>query len=807
MDSFEKLGAFYLGRRVDQASAAPSDELILYDSKDLSTHACIIGMTGSGKTGLGIGLIEEAAIDRIPVIAIDPKGDLGNLLLTFPRLEAADFEPWIDPQAALEAGADRSAFASATADLWRNGLAQWGQTPARIDKLRSACDMAIYTPGSTAGLPLSLLGRFAAPSAELLDDSDAYRERLQSTTTGILTLLGLAADPLTSREHILIANVLDEAWRSGAGLDLAGLIAAIQAPGFTKIGVMDLDTFYPPSDRFELAMRINNLLAAPGFDAWMQGAPLDMDGLLYTPSGQPRVSILSIAHLDDAERMFFVTMLLNELIGWMRAQPGSGSLRAVLYMDEIFGYLPPVANPPSKKPFLTLLKQARAYGIGLVLATQNPVDLDYKALSNTGTWFIGRLQTERDKARVSEGLRSAAGSETFADTSLDDMLSGLGKRRFLLHNVHEREPVLFETRWVMSYLAGPLTRDQIRRLMAPALEQHQQPKMSAESGKAPVSAPDTRTAAPILPPGIEQYYVPTNVRPGAGERLVYVPCVLAAAGMLYTNARLNISEKRSLLLSVEPLGSGDGIDWNDAAELDVDANAVEREPLTGALFGECPAALAKVKAYPTWQKELRRWLRTERPLTLFKSGRLKETSQPGEVERDFRIRLQQLGNELRDQRVAKLRLRYDAKVARLEDRLRRAQQVVEREAEQVRGYKMDTAISFGTALLGALLGRKRVSATSASRVGTAVRKAGRLGKQSGDVRRAEETVESVRAQLLELEQRFDADVDALDDAYDAQAETLKDVTVRATSTNIHVQFIGIGWVPHIEDAKRRLRPA
>ncbi len=802
MDSYEKLGAFYLGRRVDPASMAPSNELILYDSKDLTTHACIIGMTGSGKTGLGIGLIEEAAIDRIPVIAIDPKGDLGNLLLTFPRLAAADFEPWVDPQAALEAGADRSAFASATADLWRNGLAQWGQAPSRIEKLRSACDMAIYTPGSTAGLPLSLLGQFAAPSAELLADADAYRERLQSTTTGILTLLDMTADPLTSREHILIANVLDQSWRNGAGLDLAGLIAAIQAPGFARIGVMDLDTFYPPSERFELAMRINNLLAAPGFDAWMQGAPLDMDGLLYTPSGQPRVSIMSIAHLGDAERMFFVTMLLNELISWMRGQPGSGSLRAVLYMDEIFGYLPPVANPPSKKPFLTLLKQARAYGIGLVLATQNPVDLDYKALSNTGTWFIGRLQTERDKARVSEGLRTAAGSEAFSGASLGDMLTGLGKRRFLLHNVHEKEPVLFETRWVMSYLAGPLTRDQIRRLMAPMRS-----NLPAEPVKPDVSAPDTSAAAPILPPGVEQFYLPVNGRPGAGERLVYVPRVTAAARVLYTNARLNINEQRSLLLSVEPLGSTDGIDWNDAEELDIDPDVIDRTPLPEARFGECPAMLVRAKAYPAWQKDLRRWLRTERPLTLFKSGRLKETSQPGESERDFRIRLQQRGNELRDQRVAKLRVRYEAKVARLEDRLRRAEQVVEREAEQVRGYKVDTAISFGTALLGALLGRKRVSATSASRVGTAVRKAGRLGKQSGDVRRAEETVETVRAQLLELEQRFDVDVDALDDAYDAQAEELKDVTVRASATNIHVQFIGLGWAPHIEDADRRLRPA
>ncbi len=396
MHDFEKLGAFYLGKRYDTEADKLTDELVLYDSKDLTTHAVIIGMTGSGKTGLGVGILEEAALDHIPVIAIDPKGDMGNLLLTFPKLRPEDFRPWINPRAATDKGQTPDEYAAAQAALWKKGIGQWGQTGQRIAQLRKNADLAIYTPGSNSGLPVSVLHSFDAPDEALIDDVDLYRERVQATATGILTLLDIDADPVASREHILISRLLDNAWKDGRHLDIPGLIAEIQNPPINKVGVMSLDSFFPAKDRFGLAMRLNNLLAAPGFEAWMQGEPLNAKNLLYTPDGKPRISVMSIAHLDDAQRMFFVTTLLNQLIAWMRAQQGTSSLRAILYMDEIFGYMPPVANPASKKLFLTLLKQARAYGLGLVLATQNPVDLDYKGLSNTGTWFIGRLQTERD---------------------------------------------------------------------------------------------------------------------------------------------------------------------------------------------------------------------------------------------------------------------------------------------------------------------------------------------------------------------------------------------------------------------------
>ena len=465
---YEKLGLFYLGKQHDPASRARTEIPVLYESPDLVTHAVIVGMTGSGKTGLGIGLIEEAAIDGIPVLALDPKGDLANLLLTFPNQSAAEFAPWVNPDEARAAGQTPESYAATEAARWAAGLQEWGQDAARIARLRAAAEFVVYTPGSTTGRPISIVDSFAAPPAEVLEDPDLLGDRVAAAATSVLTLAGIDAEPLRSREHILLSTLFAERWRAGQDLDLPSLITLVQNPPVTTIGVMNLEAFFPAKDRFTLAMQLNQLLAAPGFAAWLQGDPLDIDRLLYTSEGKPRVAVISIAHLDDHERMFFVSLLLSQLVTWMRGQRGTSSLRALVYFDEIFGFLPPVANPPSKAPLLKLLKQARAFGIGLCVATQNPVDLDYKALSNCGTWLLGRLQTERDKARVLDGLEGVAASsgEGFDRASLDQLLSSLGKRIFLLHNVHEKHPTLFETRWTMSYLRGPMGRDEIRRLTA-----------------------------------------------------------------------------------------------------------------------------------------------------------------------------------------------------------------------------------------------------------------------------------------------------------------------------------------------------
>ena len=819
MTSYEKLGSFYLGRERDAASGKPTDRLTLYDSSDLTTHAIIIGMTGSGKTGLGIDIIEEAAIDKVPVIAIDPKGDLANLLLTFPELRPEDFRPWIDVQAAERAGLSPDDFAAAEADKWRKGLASWDQSPERIALLRESADFAIFTPGSNAGIPISVLRSFTAPSSDARSRTDRYLEHVQATATSLLALLGIEADPLTSREHILIANLLRNAWDAGKDLDLQSLILGIQKPPFTRLGVMDVESAFPTADRSKLAMRLNNLLASPGFEAWREGVPLDAQQLFYTGEGKPRVSVISIAHLSDAERMFFVTMLLTNIVEWMRAQSGTGSLRALLYMDEVAGYLPPVADPPSKELFLSLLKQARAFGVGVVLATQNPVDLDYKGISNAGTWLIGRLQTERDKARVMDGLEGAAagsggGGADFDRKATETLISGLDKRVFYLHNVHDDAPAVFETRWAMSYLAGPCTREQIRKLMDGKREElvgraepladtasasgaittsdvpaGRAPAPAAAAVAEPLSVAGSAVSRPVLPAGVEQFFVPLAA---SSEGVVYHAGAIAAADISLTNAKYGVSSTRRVL---HRCAIGDGalpVEWEQAEELSVGLDALTREPAAGATFAPCPNVVTE-QGVESWRKLYERWLRSSQAVTLLRSPSLELVSEPGEAEGAFRARLQVKAREARDAGVEELRKKYASRNAALEERLAKAEQRVDRERGQAGAAKMSAAVSAGTALLGMLLGRKRVSVTTASRMGTAIRSAGRSYDQAGDVGRAQESADRVREQIAALQDELQAEITALGDGYDAQKEKLDTIDIRPKQADIQVHFVGVGW--------------
>ena len=818
MSDFEKLGVFYLGRPYDLTTKSAKPGFLLYDSKDLVTHAVCVGMTGSGKTGLCIGLLEEAAIDNIPAIVIDPKGDIANLLLTFPEVQGGDFLPWINTEDATKKGLPPEAFADKEAAKWKAGLESWGQDGARIARLKDAAECLVYTPGSTAGLPISILQSFATPPATVVDDPELLGERVNTTTTSLLSLVGIDTDPLQSQEHILLSNILGTAWKQGQDLSLAQLIQQIQSPPFTKLGVMDLESVFPSKERFALAMRFNNLLGAPGFSVWLEGQPLDINQILYTPTGKPRIAIFSIAHLNDAERMFFVSLLLTQMVSWMRSQSGTTSLRALLYMDEVFGFFPPVKNPPSKAPMLTLLKQARAFGLGVVLATQNPVDLDYKGLGNTGTWFIGRLQTERDMARVLDGLEGAAANMQggFDRQQMERIISSLGNRVFLLNNVHDDRPEIFETRWALSYLRGPLTRTQIKTLMDPYKASLSAPGVSpastqtsatASPSHAGASSSDGATHPPVLPPDIRQYFLPLRGGRPPGTRVVYEPRLFGSATVHFLDTKKKIDETRELSVLVPITNGAVSLDWDQVVTSDIPAEDLDSYPVESATFVDLPAPANQSKNYKEWEKTFADWVYRNHTLDIWKSPTLDTTSQAGESERDFRVRLQQLAHESRDAETEKLRKKYAPKLAALEDRIRRAQQTVDREAEQAKQQKFQTAISFGATVLSAFLGRKAVSGTSMGKATTAVRGLSRSMKESQDVDRASENVEALRQQLAGLETEFKEEADAVAGRWNLQEEILETVTVRPKKSDITIRLVGLSWTPFWMDPQGGRTPA
>ncbi|MDW7728931.1 MAG: DUF87 domain-containing protein [Bacillota bacterium] len=840
MEHYEKLGVFYLGRPYDPAEKKRGEGLLLYDSKDMVTHGVCVGMTGSGKTGLCVALLEEAALDNIPAIIIDPKGDLTNLLLTFPELRPEDFRPWINEDDARKKNLAPDEYAAKQAELWRNGLASWDQNGERIRFLKNSAEFVIYTPGSTAGIPVSILDSFAAPAPAIIEDLELLQDRVSGTASSLLGLIGISADPINSREHILISNILSNAWQQGRDLDLASLIQNIQSPPFSQVGVMNLESFYPSKDRFTLSSQLNNLLASPSFAGWLHGESLDIGSLLHTPAGKPKMSIFSIAHLGDNERMFFVSLLLNQILSWTRSQSGTTSLRALLYMDEIFGFFPPVANPPSKAPLLTLLKQARAFGLGIMLTTQNPVDLDYKGLANTGTWFVGRLQTERDKMRLIDGLSGAASTQgmKFDRKAMEQTISGLGQRVFLMNNVHQDNPVLFETRWCMSYLRGPLTRNQIKELMDPQREKLtgavmskqdpvatpepftpaavQQQEMPAELPATPETAathaqtgslPVSDSNAPILPPGINQAFIPVSGRGGAGETIVYRPMALGSAQMAFINDRINLRKSRELLLATPITDDIFAVDWSQALKLNLDLSALDSAPVRGAIFEELPASAADSKNFTKWSREFVDWLYRNEILELMQSKNFKQTSEPGESERDFRVRLQQSAREQRDAAMDKLRQKYNSRISTMEERVRRAEQAVSRQEDQAKQHKMQTAISVGTTLLGSFLGKSAVNASTLGRATTAARGAGRAMSKQEDIKRAAETLEVHRQQLHDLEAEFKRETDLLAAAMDPLTEELDQFTVKPLKKDILLKMFALAWLPYRRTAAGIAEPA
>ncbi|WP_437662992.1 helicase HerA-like domain-containing protein [Sorangium sp. So ce1182] len=480
----------------------------------LVTHGVVVGMTGSGKTGLVMVLVEEALRSGVPVLMVDVKGDLPNLLFTFPELSPAEFEPWVDPSAAARDGRSTADVAGELAARWRAGLASSGLGPADVAALRARMAPRLLTPGTTAGEPIHVLSALEAPSSLWDEDEEAAREALSASLSLLLRLVGRDPDPARSREHVLLAHLAERRLRGGGAAGLEELLADLAAPPIAAVGALDVDEFFAPKERQALARELNTLLASPTFATWRKGAPLDVAGWLArdAASGKTPAVIVSVAHLEDDERLLVLGLLFEQLLSWVRGLSGTSDLRALVVFDEVFGFLPPhPANPPTKRPLLALLKQARAFGVGVVLATQNPMDLDYKALSNAGAWFVGRLQTDADRERVVEGLSGADGGAGGVEAAaLSAALKALPPRTFFVRNVHMQPPsFLAETRFSLSWLRGPVTRRELGRLvrgMSPPPPVPAAPSSPAAPPKAAgaAAAPGPAAASssmPATPPG------------------------------------------------------------------------------------------------------------------------------------------------------------------------------------------------------------------------------------------------------------------------------------------------------------------
>lgn len=782
----EMVGEFYLGRVIDPSNKKEDYPSLMFDSKDFTTHAVCVGMTGSGKTGLGMVILEEAAIDGIPAIIIDPKGDMGNLMLAFPKFSPDAFEPWIDTQEISRSGLSKEKYAETVAEKWKKGLASWDEDGERIQRYKNSVETCIYTPANNAGIPLSFLSTLNAPPPEVISDlSGAFRDRVITTASGLLGLLGIEGDPIKSKEHILISSILEKAWKDQTNLNLASLIQQIQKPPFEKIGVLPIDTFYPLKDRMQLALQLNNLLASPGFSAWMEGEPLNIQHLLYTDDGKPKHSIISIAHLSDSERMFCVTLLLNEVLSWMRRQSGTDSLRALLYMDEIFGFFPPISSPPSKLPMITLLKQARAFGLGIVLCTQNPVDLDYKGLANCGTWFLGKLQTERDKSKVIEGLLPATKGDT-SPHEWDRMLDACGKRIFLLRSVHLPKPLLFETRWTLSYMRGPLTLPQIQQLMNTKKETVVEKKITAKE-----VAKETTTQKPLLPPNLEEYTVERNSLTASNK---YRPLILGIVKLHFVDTKQKVDTWNHLFYLAPISADGRDAEWRKGQAFNDTKDVLSRKLPADAIFEDLPIAFSEVKVKDL-EKSFSAFLYQNRTLDLFQCDELKAVSKEDESEGDFKVRLLQLLREKRDNEVTKLRAATAKKITSLEDKIRKAELKLSNQQDKASSSKLDAYISLGKTILGGLLGRRVLSDRNLERTGTVLRKAGKLGEKDASIQAAEENLKALQAELEEVQKSTENQVKQILDTVSVDHLKIDKIPITPKKSDIHIEEIALLWWP------------
>ncbi len=753
-------------------------------------------MTGSGKTGLGVGIIEEALLNGIPCLVLDPKGDMGNLALNFPDFSPADFLPWVDEGEAATEGITPEELAAETTEKWKQGLATAGLGPDEMLRLRAQTEVTIYTPGSTSGVPLNVIGSLDAPIVEWADNAEVIRDEIEAFVSSLLVLADVEADPVSSPAHILLSTIIERFWSEGNDLDLATLIGQVPRPPFRKLGVFDVDDFFPEKDRLALAMKLNGVLASPTFSSWLEGMPLDIEELLWDGE-RTRAAVIYLAHLSDTERQFVVTLLLSKFITWMRSQQGASTLKTLIYMDEVFGFAPPTAEPPSKKPILTILKQARAFGAGMVLSTQNPVDLDYKAMSNAGTWMVGRLQTENDKRRILEGLDSAEGSVDIS--GYDKMISGLKKRQFLLHSTRQ-DPVVFATRWVMSYLAGPLTRDQVASITAGSAEKLETAATQATNSSPTDDAPPVAGAAsvPVPPPAAEGIPVsflapaaPWAKKVGATPTSSsYQAGAAVSVQLLYDEAKADLAHGETYEAVLFPLSAA--LSTETVFTVDHDSRDFIDQPQASSPVFELPEAKIQNKSYWTsLQAQLKTHLVANEKESIYHNPELDIYSRVGETLPEFESRCVTAANEAKDIAIVGLQRKHKTRIDRAKATITKSENRVRDLEAEASSKGQEELLSGAGDLLGALFsGRKDSDA-----IGRAARRRSATSKAKSRVEAAEGKLAADMADLLDLEEELAAEIADLADDYDTKAGAIDEVEISLEKTDITVGEVRLVWIP------------
>ena len=778
---YEKLKLFYIGKEKIDGQITP----LVYQNKDLLTHAAIIGMTGSGKTGLGITLLEEAAIDAIPSIIIDPKGDMTNLLLNFPELNPSDFEPWLDDSEVSNSGGTKEELAIKVSNSYKEGIQRDFQDLSRVKKLKDSADFTIYTPGSSAGVQVSILSSFKAPTIEILEDMELFSNIINSTVHSILSLIDNKSDE-TSKESILLASIFTNYFKEQKDLTLEELITLIVTPPFSKIGVFDLETFFPQSDRLKFALKINTIIASPSFSSWLEGESLDISKMLYSQSGKAKVNIFSIAHLNDSQRMFFVTILLNQILAWMRRQEGTTSLKALLYMDEIFGYFPPQANPPSKQPMLTLLKQARSFGIGVILSTQNPVDIDYKGLSNIGTWFIGRLQTKQDIEKVIDGLSSAS-ENGLNKQELSLALGTLAKRNFIMKNINEEHIKTFETRWALSYLKGPLSKDAIKKLME---NKKNNSTKNLEEKNSEVNEPfidvSKGKSKPIIVSNIKEKYSYSSQ-----NNAYYMQGYLLFScnvHYLYTLKNVDLKEHINFKIYLDEKASQINFDERE----DVLTDTFDEKEKPNSFYYELPSFIQNEKELKLLERDFADYVYRNFKLTLYKNDTLKISSKQYESLDDFKIRIQDRLNEQIDEKIENLKQKFEKENTILEQKISKLFEKLKKEEQDSLSATTNSIISIGTSILGAFFGKSSKTAI-VSKVATSSRGVSKALKERSDIKTVQGEIDALQSLQDGLEEKLKIEIEKINDEFNISKYTIEEFFIKPKRTDIYDIKIELLW--------------